>query len=93
MRLILFINKKAAITVCSEHNVLNLQVIDQLSHLLTDVMVDLRQIETETKVTVSKGELIALFLAALNKQEHQSSVEQLHQVVAPTLNKQYQKGL
>lgn len=77
----------------SEHNVLNLEVIEQLGHLLTDVMVDLRQIETETKVMVSKSELIELFLAALDKQEHHCSTEQLHQVVTPTLNKQYQKGL
>ncbi|MDG2722386.1 U32 family peptidase, partial [Vibrio parahaemolyticus] len=52
-------------SIYSEHNVLNLQVLHDLPQLFTDVLIDLRDIQTETKVSASKPELIDAFLALL----------------------------
>ncbi|MDF4362457.1 U32 family peptidase, partial [Vibrio parahaemolyticus] len=41
-------------SIYSEHNVLNLQVLHDLPQLFTDVLIDLRDIQTETKVSASK---------------------------------------
>ncbi|CAH1526802.1 Putative protease [Vibrio owensii] len=79
-------------SIYSEHNVLNLQVLQDLPQLLTDVLIDLRDIQTETKVTMTKPELIDAFTALLN--EHcQQHVEALNTAIHPTANAQYLKGL
>lgn len=79
-------------SIYSEHNVLNLQMLQDLPQLLTDVLIDLRDIQTETKVTMTKPELIDAFTALLN--EHcQQHVEALNTAIHPTANAQYLKGL
>lgn len=82
-------------SIYSEHNVLNLDILKQLPELLTDVLVDLRDIKTETRQLVSKNELVALFLTALNQtdSERDAALDLITQVVTPTANKQYLKGL
>lgn len=79
-------------SIYSEHNVLNLQVLQDLPQLLTDVLIDLRDIQTETKVTMTKPELIDAFTALLNEHNEQH-VEALITMIHPTANAQYLKGL
>ncbi|EGA64771.1 U32 family peptidase [Vibrio brasiliensis] len=76
----------------SEHNVLNLQVLEDLPQLFTDVLIDLRDIQTETHVSLSKPELIEAFLALL-EEPNQQSIQELSSVITPTNNNQYLKGL
>ncbi|MFH4528925.1 U32 family peptidase [Vibrio diabolicus] len=79
-------------SIYSEHNVLNLQVLHDLSQLFTDVLIDLRDIQTETKVSASKPELIDAFLALLEEHSEQT-VQTLNAMIQPTANAQYLKGL
>ncbi|MCF6453180.1 U32 family peptidase [Vibrio sp. MMG022] len=79
-------------SIYSEHNVLNLQVLQDLPQLFTDVLIDLRGIQTETKVTMTKPELIDAFTALLNEHNEQH-VEALNTATHPTANAQYLKGL
>nr|WP_205455577.1 peptidase U32 family protein [Vibrio sp. LB10LO1] len=79
-------------SIYSEHNVLNLKVLQDLPQLLTDVLIDLRDIQTETKVTMTKPELIDAFTALLNEHNEQHA-EALNTVIHPTANAQYLKGL
>ncbi|WP_411062916.1 peptidase U32 family protein [Vibrio rotiferianus] len=79
-------------SIYSEHNVLNLQLLQDLPQLLTDVLIDLRDIQTETKVTMTKPELIDAFTALLNE-HNQQNTEALNAAVQPTANAQYLKGL
>ncbi len=79
-------------SIYSEHNVLNLQVLHDLPQLFTDVLIDLRDIQTETKVSASKPVLIDAFLALL--EEHcEQTVQTLNAMIQPTANAQYLKGL
>ncbi|HHX8577349.1 U32 family peptidase [Vibrio diabolicus] len=79
-------------SIYSEHNVLNLQVLHDLPQLFTDVLIDLRDIQTETKVSASKPELIDAFLALL--EEHSElAIQTLNDMIQPTANAQYLKGL
>ncbi|AVF92909.1 collagenase-like protease [Vibrio diabolicus] len=79
-------------SIYSEHNVLNLQVLHDLPQLFTDVLIDLRDIQTETKVSASKPELIDAFLALLEEHSEQT-VQMLNDMIQPTANAQYLKGL
>ncbi|EJA7340145.1 TPA: U32 family peptidase [Vibrio parahaemolyticus] len=79
-------------SIYSEHNVLNLQVLHDLPQLFTDVLIDLRDIQTETKVSASKHELIDAFLALLEDHSEQA-VQTLNAMIQPTTNAQYLKGL
>ncbi|MCX8801085.1 U32 family peptidase [Vibrio parahaemolyticus] len=79
-------------SIYSEHNVLNLQVLHDLPQLFTDVLIDLRDIQTETKVSASKPELIDAFLALLEEYSEQA-VQTLNAMIQPTTNAQYLKGL
>ncbi|EOX4414355.1 peptidase U32 family protein [Vibrio alginolyticus] len=79
-------------SIYSEHNVLNLQVLHDLPQLFTDVLIDLRDIQTETKVSASKPELIDAFLALLAEYSEQA-IQTLHPMIQPTANAQYLKGL
>ncbi|MCS0026653.1 U32 family peptidase [Vibrio alginolyticus] len=79
-------------SIYSEHNVLNLQVLHDLPQLFTDVLIDLRDIQSETKVSASKPELIDAFLALL--EEHgELAIQTLNDMIQPTANAQYLKGL
>ncbi|MBE3719116.1 U32 family peptidase [Vibrio parahaemolyticus] len=79
-------------SIYSEHNVLNLQVLHDLPQLFTDVLIDLRDIQTETKISASKPELIDAFLALLEEYSEQT-VQTLNAMIQPTANAQYLKGL
>lgn len=78
--------------IYSEHNVLNLQVLQDLPQLFTDVLIDLRDIQTETQVTASKPELIDAFLMLL-AQHSDDNASTINRMIQPTANAQYLKGL
>ncbi|CAE6953990.1 COG0826 Collagenase and related proteases [Vibrio sp. B1FLJ16] len=75
-----------------EHHVLNLQVLQDLPQLFTDVLIDLRDIQTETRVSVTKPELIDAFLKQLSESSEQN-MQTLQKMVHPATNAQYLKGL
>ncbi|MFH4818134.1 U32 family peptidase [Vibrio alginolyticus] len=79
-------------SIYSEHNVLNLQVLHDLPQLFTDVLIDLRDIQTETKVSASKPELIDALLALL-EDHSELAIQTLNDMIQPTANAQYLKGL
>lgn len=78
--------------IYSEHNVLNLEVLKQLPNLFTDILIDLRDIQTETQVSIEKSDLIQAFLTLLNNNNEENN-QSLHSVIQPTTNAQYSKGL
>ncbi len=74
-----------------EHNFLNLDVLSDVPNLYTDVMIDLTDIPTQTDVSMTKPELIALFKKSI---EATGDMEiPVENVVLGTTNKQYKKGL
>lgn len=79
-------------SIYSEHNVLNLEVLEQLPNLFSDVLIDLRDIQTETQVNSGKAQLIEGFLTLLDEHNERNS-ESLHSLITPTTNAQYLKGL
>ncbi|MGF1909281.1 U32 family peptidase [Vibrio kasasachensis] len=79
-------------SIYSEHNILNMQVLEDLPELLTDVLIDLRDIQTETQISATKQQLINEFLTLLSTQT-ENNTETLHQLIQPTANSQYLKGL
>ncbi|WP_394126776.1 U32 family peptidase [Vibrio hepatarius] len=78
--------------IYSEHNVLNLEVLEQLPNLFSDILIDLRDIQTETQVSIEKSDLIQAFLTLLDNNNEENS-QSLHSVIQPTTNAQYSKGL
>ena len=78
--------------IYSEYNVLNLQVLQDLPQLLTDVLIDLRDIQTETRVSMSKPEVVDAFLLAL-QEPNSERAQTLNDMIHPTANAQYLKGL
>jgi len=78
-------------SIYAEHNVMNLDVLKDLPGLLTDVLIDLRDISTETRLHAGKKKLIEQFnhLLATNA----ADLTELHTLITPTTNTQYQKGL
>ncbi|TMX44552.1 U32 family peptidase [Vibrio sp. Hep-1b-8] len=79
-------------SIYSEHNVLNLQVLTDLPHLFTDVLIDLRDIETETRVATSKLNLVGKFLKLLDDIS-EPQISALTAAIHPTSNTQYLKGM
>ncbi|EEX94737.1 peptidase U32 [Vibrio orientalis CIP 102891 = ATCC 33934] len=78
--------------IYSEHNILNLQVLSDLPDLFTDVLIDLRDIQTETQVSSGKAQLIESFTTLLDETNTHNS-QSLYSVIKPTTNAQYLKGI
>lgn len=72
-------------------NFLNLDLLAEVPNLFTDMMIDLRDIPTHTKLAVGKAELIELFKQALEGNE--AAQQTLSSNIIGTTNKQYLKGL
>lgn len=75
----------------NQSNFLNTDIISDISNCFTNYMIDLQNIETQTRLKVSKLELIGLFKSAINGDS--ISLQQLHSLISPTNNSQYLKGL
>ncbi|CAM3176907.1 U32 family peptidase [Vibrio rarus] len=81
-------------SIYSEHNVLNLKVLEDYPQLFTDVCIDLRDIQTQTQLQVSHRQLVDLFLAAIKSQMADGeTVSAIYNQVSPTSNHQYHKGI
>lgn len=78
--------------IYAEHNVLNTQVVSDLPDLFTDLLVDLREIETETKLSLDKAEIVSKFADWLNDPCTENELR-IHHHIAPTSNAQYLKGV
>ncbi|AYV24792.1 peptidase U32 family protein [Vibrio mediterranei] len=76
----------------SELNVLNLEVLNDHNDLITDVFIDMRNIQTETKVNDDKQLIINAFLQWLDEPEHTSGAV-IATLISPTTNHQYSKGI
>ncbi|WP_223159491.1 peptidase U32 family protein [Vibrio sp. Y2-5] len=72
-------------------NFLNLVLLAEVQNLFTDMMIDLRDIPTHTKLGITKVELIELFKQALKGGE--AAQKALSSNIIGTTNKQYLKGL
>ncbi len=71
-------------------NFLNLEIIKDLSRMFSSFLIDLRDIKTETEITVNKSEIIKCFVDVLNKAPE--SKKELNEMIYPTTNVQYKKG-
>jgi len=77
--------------VVHQHHCLNTSIVTDLPALFSGFLVDLTNIDTETRVEVDKPELIRLFEQHLKA--HPGSARELKQVVHPTTLAQYRKGV
>lgn len=75
----------------SDINYLNTQIITDIPKLFDSYMVDLRKIKTSTKVEVDKESVIKLFQETISGMA--DSKQKLEQVIHPTSNTQYKKGI
>ncbi len=78
-------------TIYNSINVLNTDVVADVPGLFSDFFIDLRDIETESKLTVSKLSVIRLFENLLNGDT--GSKMELEKIIQPTTNDQYKKGI
>lgn len=78
-------------TVYNAFNVLNTAIVNDIPNRFTSFLIDLRVIKTNTKVTADKVELIALFKALLSGNSEAET--KIHDMVSPTVNSQYKKGI
>jgi len=75
----------------ANQNFLNLNLLDDVPALYTDMMIDLRNIPTDTKVTVTKAELIGCFHHYLS--DHETGLDDISSLLTETTNQQYLRGL
>ncbi|MGF1683876.1 peptidase U32 family protein [Photobacterium minamisatsumaniensis] len=75
----------------SQQNYLNVDVLKELPDLFDGAFVDLRDIKTETQVTVDKTTLLAAFKQQIASMDDIESP--LVDIVTPTTKAQYEKGL
>jgi len=72
-------------------NFLNTDIVTDLPDIFASFFIDLRDIKTETKTEADKTEIIKLFENHLSG--NYDSKQQLKQIIYPTNNTQYKKGL
>lgn len=89
----LFIHKQKGeyTTLYNETHTLNTDVLSDLPGKFVTVLIDLRNIKTNTKFNTDKVETIQLFQNLIHKVP--ISANTLHQSIAPTHCSQYEKGL
>ncbi len=78
-------------TIYNSANFLNTDIIKDMPGLFSSFFIDLRDIKTETKIMMNKTSLINLFKNHLS--ENSGSTQQLEQVIYPSINSQYKKGI
>nr|WP_239685886.1 U32 family peptidase [Photobacterium swingsii] len=75
----------------SQFNFMNTDIITDMPDKFSHYFVDLRDIKTDTQISVDKATLIGLFTRAINKDE--TAIAELSDAVTQTSNAQYRKGL
>ena len=73
------------------NNFLNTDIIKDLPFFFDSFLIDLRNIKTNTKLTINKSELIMLFEDAVN--HNINSINKIRNNILFTTNSQYKKGL
>ncbi len=94
MRDVSFLLRKTRGNYCgiySETHFLNTAVVTDFPALFSGYLIDLRGIETETRVAVDKPTLIRLFQGHLHGDA--DSLQKLTQCIQPTTNTQYARGI
>ena len=89
----LFIKKSKGNYHCiyNNNNFLNTDIVTDLPDVFSSFFIDLRDIKTETKIGMDKSGIIELFEQLLNG-DHDSKNE-LEQMIHPSTNAQYTKGI
>ena len=77
--------------IYNETNFLNTAVVTELPDLFSGFFVDLTDLKTETKIGMDKPDIIQLFENLLNG--NTDSEKELRQVIHPTTDAQYYKGI
>jgi len=77
--------------IYNETNYLNTDVVTDLPGLFSSYFIDIRDVKTNTKLTLGKSETIRLFENYINSKH--DSAQQLYQDISPTTNIQYTKGI
>ncbi len=72
-------------------NFLNTDIVTELPNTFAGFFIDLRDIKTGTKIATDKAEIIQYFNCLLAGKARSAS--QIKQIIQPTTNAQYQKGL
>jgi len=76
----------------SQQHVLNTQAITEMAHKFSDVLVDLRNIATDTTWSgVSNAELVTFFQDLIRQEDDAEAC--LQALLTPSINQQYLKGL
>ena len=84
-------NKDEHNCMYSNLNFLNTEIVTDLPDLFSGFFIDLRDIKTGTKLPRDKAEIIQSFQNLLSGKEN--SALQIKEVIQPTTNSQYKKGL
>ena len=89
----LFIEKTKGDYHCiyNNNNFLNTDIVTDLSDMFSSFFIDLRDIRTETRIDTDKSEIIKLFENLLNGDP--DSEKELNQIIHPSTNAQYKKGI
>ena len=73
------------------YNFLNTDIVTDLPDVFSCFFIDLRDIKTETKIEMDKPGIIKLFENLLNG--NHDSKNELKQIIHPSTNAQYKKGI
>jgi len=78
-------------SVYSSKNYLNTRVISDFPDMFSGYFIDLRDIQTNTRISVDKTRMVDLFGGLING--NPDSAEELHQKITTTTSQQYSKGI
>jgi putative protease len=78
-------------TVYDSRHFLNAEIANDLPNLFSGFLIDLSDIVTETRMYLDKAGLINLFENYIG--ENPDSKKELHELIQPTRNTQYKKGI
>ena len=77
--------------IYNNYNFLNTDIVSDLPDIFSCFLIDLRDIKTETKIDMDKSRIIKLFENLLNG--NPQSKKELKQMIHPSTNAQYKKGI
>ncbi|MPQ49221.1 U32 family peptidase [Marinifilum sp. N1E240] len=77
--------------IYNETNFLNTDIVSDLPETFSNFFIDLRDITSKTKIDIDKAKLIKLFEDLCNG--NQEAETQIKQVIYPTTNVQYKRGI
>ena len=78
-------------TVYNEKNFLNTDIVKDIPNMFSNYFIDLRNIKTETEIEISKSDIVKLFEQYIRGND--DSISEFNQVLYPTTNTQYIKGI